>query len=166
MRIPVYFVIAFLFLSGCAAPGPLLHTAGSPYYYETKDHHLLRVSKDGTVVDASCVGLEWLRSHWYPPTNLEGREATCEMPKIGEVEWESERGDWNMSGYEIQPVCQPLERTIDVLLRLFPRSNIAIPYSCWNRVWEVPWAPVQITLFYVTLPIRFLYGYLYYYLGG
>lgn len=157
--------VILLLFSGCAAPGPILQTVDS-HYYETKDHRLLRVSKQGAVFDISCVGLDWFRSHWYPTANLKGREEACDNLKIGEVEWVSERRDWNMSQYEIQPVCQPLAGIIDCPPRLFPRRNSAIPYSCWNRIWEVPWAPVQITLFYVTLPIRFVYGYLYGYLGG
>lgn len=158
MKTIIGFVIAVLFLTGCASVGPVLQW-GDLRYYETKDQRLLRVSADGGVYDVSCVGLDWFHAHWM--NNLSNRVAACGDQKIGVVNWSDKSQDWQMSQYEVQAVCRPLEQFIDPAPRLLGIPTLSVvPYSCWNRIWEVPFAPVMAVLLYTRLPLFIVYGYL------
>ena len=150
MRVPSAACAAILcLLSGCATPN-----ASKKYfledsyarYYTTGPDKVLRVEADGTVLDVTCLPLEFSKLN-MPRRSLP--EGLCSRGKIRELGKAQKVGDdWDMSAYMIEPEsgdCQPLP----LLGPSSPRFDInnwngskSARRSCWNRVWEVPAAIV------------------------
>lgn len=124
-------------LCACATPGaPRAHFREDPYarYYATETGRTLRVEKDGTVLDVTCLPAELFegKSRGELPQGLcpDGK-----IPDLGRVTMNGR--DWDMTAYPVAVEtgrCRPLF-TMD-------RDEDARRRSCWNRLWEVPAAVV------------------------
>ena len=144
-------------LSGCAttrASQPRLLEDSYGRYYTTQSGQVLRVEKDGAVLDVSCLPLGAVES--TPLSKLP--QALCPGGKIavlGKAGKVGERFDLSAygiakdgavrqepdaAGWEGGGLCRPL----------FPDTSGSFPdwsrsqrwHSCWNRIWEVPAAIV------------------------
>jgi len=126
-------------LSACSTPGaPKSYfdedTQGR--YYTTETGKVLRVERDGTVLDVTCLPREFTKntSKKDLPVTLCGGEKVQVIGKTRKV------GDeWDMSHYAITPetgTCKPL---LPFLIKDWEEEK---RHSCWHRVWEVPTAVV------------------------
>ena len=124
-------------LSACATPGaPRAHFREDAHarYYATETGRTLRVEKDGTVLDVTCLPADLVagRSRGELPQVL------CpggKIPVLGQAALAGQ--DWDMSAYPVAAEtgrCRPL-LTLD-------RETYVRRRSCWNRLWEVPAALV------------------------
>lgn len=101
----------------------------------------MRVERDGTILDVSCVPLEVAndRPRAEIPTTFCGGNA---LPVVGRAALAGE--DWDMSPYGVLPEtgrCKPLFGGVT----MDPRENER-RRSCWNRLWEVPTAIVIVPI--------------------
>lgn len=124
-------------LSACATPGaPRKHLREDAYarYYATKTGRTLRVEKDGTVLDVTCLPAELFNGK--PRGELpQGLCPNGKIPDLGRVARTGQ--DWDMSAYPVAAEtgrCRPLF-TLE-------RDENARRRSCLNRLWEVPAALV------------------------
>lgn len=131
-------------LSSCATPGePRTRLREDEFarYYAASDGRTLRVERDGTVLDISCLPLELAEGK--PLKDLP--QALCpdgKIPVLGRAE--KTGPDWDLSAYPIAAEtgrCRPLFR-----LPEWDREEDARRHSCWNRLWEVPAALVAYPL--------------------
>ncbi|OGS41542.1 MAG: hypothetical protein A2506_06345 [Elusimicrobia bacterium RIFOXYD12_FULL_66_9] len=133
----VFSTILLSLLGACATPGApraLLREDAYARYYATESGRTLRVEKDGTVLDVTCL----------PPELSEGRargelpQGLCpdgKIPELGRVGMAGK--DWDMSAYAVTTEtgrCRPLFT--------LKNEEDARRHSCWNRLWEVPSAAV------------------------
>lgn len=124
-------------LGACATPGaPKAHFSEDAYarYYVTETGRTLRVEKDGTVLDITCLPIEVAegRSRRELP---QGMCPDAKIPVLGQVALVGK--DWDMSAYPLEGEtgrCRPL-------FTLKHEEDVQ-RHSCWNRLWEVPAAVV------------------------
>lgn len=101
----------------------------------------MRVERDGTILDVTCVPLEVAndRPRGELPVTFCGGNA---IPEVGRAARAGD--DWDMSAYGVRPEtgrCKPLFGAI----AMDPRENER-RRSCWNRLWEVPTALVAVPI--------------------
>jgi hypothetical protein len=101
----------------------------------------LRVEKDGTILDVTCVSLEAAedKPRAQIPTSFCGG---ADVPVVGRATRAGE--DWDMSAYGVVPEtgrCKPLFGGVTMDSRENERRR-----SCWNRAWEVPAAIVVVPI--------------------
>lgn len=126
--------------SACATPGaPRTQLREDAYarYYATTDGRTLRVEKDGTVLDVTCMPLDLVEGKALREIP-QGFCPNGKFPELGRVE--ASGGGWDMSGYPVAAEtgrCRPLLRAPSIEGDQEPRRH-----SCWNRLWEVPAALV------------------------
>ena len=99
----------------------------------------MRVERDGTILDITCVPVELAsgRPRGELPLTFCGGTA---IPVVGRAARVGD--DWDMSAYGVEPEtgrCRPLLGA----LTMDPRENER-RRSCWNRLWEVPTAVVVV----------------------
>jgi hypothetical protein len=137
------------FLSACSTPGvprPYFDEDIYGRYYTTDAGTVLRVERDGTVLDVTCLPREFAKgtSRKDLPVALCGGEKIRVLGKVKKVGEE-----WDMSGYAIAPetgTCKPL---LPFFIKDWQEER---RHSCWNRVWEVPTAAVV----YPTVAVLFV----------
>ena len=146
MRVPsaACAVILSLF-SGCATSGASKkHFLEDSYarYYNGASGKVLRVEADGTVLDITCLPIEFCQDR--PRQNLP--ESLCSRGNIRELGKVQKVGDeWDMAAYLTESesgACRPL---MNPLLYAFDADwewKSSRLHSCWHRVWEVPTAVV------------------------
>jgi len=127
-------------LCACASPGPARsYFLEDSYarYYAAGSGRTLRVERDGTVLDVTCLPVELAQDK---PRDALPRAlcANSEIPVLGRAR--KDGTDWELSGFDVErPTgrCRPLFRapTLD------ERESGPLR-SCWNRLWEVPTALV------------------------
>ena len=136
-------------LSACSTPGapkPYFEEDTQGRYYTTETGKVLRVERDGTVLDVTCLPREFAKNTARKdlPVTLCGGEKVHVIGKTRKV------GDeWDMSHYAITPetgTCKPL---LPFLIKDWEEDK---RHSCWNRVWEVPTAVVV----YPTVAVLFV----------
>ncbi|MFI5345845.1 MAG: hypothetical protein ACHQ51_05680 [Elusimicrobiota bacterium] len=135
-------------LSACATPGPARsYFLEDSYarYYTSDTGRTLRVERDGTVLDITCLPVEMAQNKKLEtlPRQL---CAGSEIPALGKARRVGE--DWDLTDYEVSAPtgrCRPLFRVPS-----YEEHEAGPLRSCWNRVWEVPAAlvvyPVAVAL--------------------
>jgi hypothetical protein len=130
-----------LLLGACATPGPpRAYFLEDSYarYYAAPAGRTLRVERDGTVLDVTCLPLETAQEK--PLEDLP--RVMCpdaRIPVLGKARRTG--GDWDLSEFDVEPPtgrCRPLFPSAD--------GERGPQRSCWNRLWEVPAAVVLVPL--------------------
>ena len=123
-------------LGACATPGP-----ARPYfledsfarYYTSDTGRTLRVERDGTVLDITCLPVEMAQNK--PFTSLPRQLcAGSEIPVLGKARKLDQ--DWDLSEFDVEAPsgrCRPLFRTPN-----YDEREAGPRRSCWHRLWEVP----------------------------
>jgi hypothetical protein len=116
-----------------------VHEDSYARYYAADSGQILRVERDGTILDVTCLPLEL--AHDKPrkelPTTFCGG---VPIPVVGRAA--PRGGDWDMSAYGVEPEtgrCKPLFGAATM-----NKDDDARRRSCWNRLWEVPAAIVVV----------------------
>jgi hypothetical protein len=143
-----YVSLACLF-SACSTPGiprPYFDEDAYGRYYTTESGTVLRVERDGTVLDVTCLPREFAKgtSRKDLPATLCGREKIQVVGKVKKVGEE-----WDMTSFMIAPetgTCKPL---LPFFIKDWQEDK---RHSCWNRLWEVPTAVVV----YPTVAVAFV----------
>jgi len=146
LRIAAAAIAGFLcLLSACATPG----AAGGrkffledPYarYYHGGSGKVLRVEEDGTVLDVTCLPIEFVKD--MPRQRLP--EGMCDHGKLQVLGRARKAGDdWDMSAYVSAPEAGGCKSLMRPLTRSFDNQDWDAPeedepQSCWNLLWEVP----------------------------
>lgn len=127
------------FLTACSTPGiprPYFDEDAYGRYYTTDAGRILRVERDGTVLDVTCLPREFAKgtSRKDLPATLCGGDSIQVLGKVKKIGEE-----WDMSAYRIAPetgTCKPM---LPFLIKDWQEDK---RHSCWNRLWEVPTAVV------------------------
>jgi hypothetical protein len=144
--------VILVLLSGCASTAsPKKHFLEDSYarYYDGGAGKVLRVEKDGTVLDVGCLPIE--RSKDTPRQRLPTK--LCQVPDLGKAQ--KVGGEWDVSPYaaepetgggDCRPLMDPLINALDTSRWGAGRDDLDLRsdryHSCWNRLWEVPTAIV------------------------
>ncbi|MDE2144143.1 MAG: hypothetical protein KGJ84_17175 [Elusimicrobia bacterium] len=129
-------------LGACATPGPVrtyFQEDAYARYYVSDTGKTLRVERDGTVLDISCLPVEAAQDK---PLNALPRQlcAGSEIPVLGKARRAGD--DWDLSDFAVEPAtgrCLPLFRNPS-----YDEREAGPRRSCWNRVWEVPAALIAV----------------------
>lgn len=137
------------FLSACSTPGaprPYFDEDTQGRYYTTESGKILRVERDGTVLDVTCLPREFAKN--TPRKDLP--VTLCGGEKVQVIGKTRKAGDeWEMSPYTITPetgTCKPL---LPFVAKDWEEEK---RHSCWNRLWEVPTAVIV----YPTIAVVFI----------
>ena len=105
-------------------------------YYATQSGHILRVDRDGTVLNVTCLKPGLVKG--LPPQEL--MKLPCESGRIEVLGKAAKIGDdWDMAAYAIAPETG----TCRTLFPFFRNEWLEDHrHSCWNRLWEVPAAAI------------------------
>jgi hypothetical protein len=131
-------------LCACAtpcAPRSYFYQDSQARYYADGAGRTLRVERDGTILDISCVPLEVADGRPRSEIPLTFCGGTS-LPVVGRAARMGD--DWDMSAYGVLPEtgrCKPLFGAVTMDARENERRR-----SCWNRLWEVPTAVVAVPI--------------------
>jgi hypothetical protein len=127
-------------LSACATTAPpssYFLEDSHARYYAADNGKTLRVERDGTVLDITCLPVEMAQDKELSalPRQL---CASSEIPVLGKAV--KKGNDWDLEPFDVTAPtggCRPLFRT-----PTYDEHEAGPRRSCWNRVWEVPAALV------------------------
>ena len=133
-------------LAGCSTAGPprpYVDEDAYARYYLTDTGRVLRVERDGTILDITCLPKQFTRdtSRDHLPHSL------CESEDVKVLGKAKRVGDqWDLSGYHIEPETGTCRSLFPFKRKEWEEAR---RHSCWNRLWEVPAAVV----FYPTVAV-------------
>jgi len=132
-------IVLVLQLSACASPGPpRAYFDEDVYarYYATKQDHVLRVERDGSVLDVTCMPPAMVKGH-DPKSVATALCADGRIERMGHAARGAE--GWDMSAYGIAPETGTCRSLFAPFRREWFEGK---RHSCWNRLWEVPAAVI------------------------
>ncbi len=128
-----------LVTAACAtqgSPRTYLDEDSAARYYATQSGRILKVDRDGTVLDVTCLKPGLAKG----PSQQELMKLPCTSGRVEVLGKAAKIGeDWDMTAYAIAPETG----TCKTLFPFFRNEWLEDHrHSCWNRLWEVPAAAI------------------------